>query len=42
MSRNTKHMFGELMRHSKFDGLLREVLSERERQDIKKTLDSIR
>lgn len=42
MFQYTKHMFGELMKHKKFDSVLVAMLSENERKDIKKMLGSIR
>ena len=39
---HAKHMFGELMRHEKFESMTKEYLRENERRDIKKTLDSIK
>ena len=38
---HAKHMFGELIRHEKFEGITKEYLRENERRDIKKTLDSL-
>ena len=38
---HTKHLFSELIKHDKFDGLLKETLREYERQDIQKALDSL-
>ena len=38
---HAKHMFGELIRHEKFESMTKEYLRENERRDIKKTLDSL-
>ena len=38
---HAKHMFGELIKHDKFEWLTKEYLRENERRDIKKTLDSL-
>ena len=38
---HTKHLFAELMKHEKFEALLRDTLKEHERNGIKKALDSI-
>ena len=39
---HAKHMFGELIRHEKFEAMTKEYLRENERRDIKKTLDSLK
>ena len=38
---HAKHMFGELIRHDKFESMTKEYLRENERRDIKKTIDSL-
>ena len=38
---HAKHMFGELIRHDKFESAIKEYLRENERRDIKKTIDSL-
>ena len=39
---HTKKVFAELMRHEKFDVLLKETLTEQETNSIRKTLDTIK
>ena len=38
---HAKHMFGELIKHAKFEAVTKEYLREDERRDIKKTIDSL-
>ena len=38
----TKRVFAELMKHEKFEVLLKETLTEQEQNSIKKALDSIK
>ena len=36
-----KHMFAELIKHRRFEAMQKEFLSEAQKKDIKKTLDSL-
>ena len=39
---HTKKVFSELMRHERFDQLIKDTLTEQETKSIKKALDSIK
>ena len=40
--KHAKHLFAELVQHSKFEQTMKKTLSENEQRDIKKTLDSLK
>lgn len=38
---HAKHMFAQLVKHAKFESLFKDIVAEKDRKDVQKTLDSL-